>query len=98
MDQGELFIHRNIANLVINSDMNVLSVLDYACRVLKVNEIFVLGHYNCGGVRAASSNKDNGLIEHWLRNIRDVARIHKDELSKISDSGERAARRRPINV
>jgi len=78
MSQGELFIHRNIANCVVHNDMNLLSVIFYAVNVLKVHDIIVLGHYECGGVRAASSNQDLGLIEHWLRNIRDVQRLHKD--------------------
>jgi carbonic anhydrase len=98
LDQGELFIHRNIANLVINSDLNVLSTIYYAVNVLKVKDIFVMGHYNCGGVRAAGDNKDLGLIEHWLRNIRDVARLHNEELGAIADPEERHRRLVELNV
>jgi carbonic anhydrase len=85
LNQGELFVHRNIANLVVNTDLNVLSVLYYAVNVLKVEDIFVLGHYNCGGVRAASDNKDLGLIDHWLKQIRDVSRTIHGMVYDIKD-------------
>ncbi|GAB5032809.1 carbonic anhydrase [Nannochloropsis oceanica] len=77
---GEVFVARNIANLVVNTDMSLLAVLEYAVHVLEVKDIFVVGHYQCGGVKAAMTNKDHGLLEHWIRNIRDVQRIHKEEL------------------
>jgi carbonic anhydrase len=77
---GEAFIHRNIANLVNNVDLNVMSVLNFAVRILKVNHIVVCGHYNCGGVKAAMQPKDMGILNPWLRNIRDVYRLHKEEL------------------
>jgi carbonic anhydrase len=98
LNQGELFVHRNIANLVPNSDLNVLSVIYYAVMELKVEDIFVLGHYGCGGVKAASDNKDHGLIEHWLRNIRDVQRIHNTELQQITDPNMRHRRLVELNV
>ena len=98
LNQGELFVHRNIANLVVNTDLNVLSVLYYAVNVLKVEDIFVLGHYNCGGVRAASDNKDLGLIDHWLKQIRDVSRTHHGELQSIEDDEERHRRLVELNV
>jgi carbonic anhydrase len=98
LDQGELFIHRNIANQVLNSDLSVLSVLYYGVMELGVEDIFVLGHYNCGGIRAATGSKDLGMIEHWLRNIRDVARLHNDELSAIKDPEERHRRLVELNV
>jgi carbonic anhydrase len=81
---GEVFIHRNIANMVISIDLNVMSVLNYAVRHLKVNNIVVCGHYACGGVKAAMQSQDLGLLNPWLRNIRDVYRLHKEELNSIS--------------
>mmetsp|Transcript_26541 Transcript_26541/g.38053 ORF Transcript_26541/g.38053 Transcript_26541/m.38053 type:complete len:467 (-) Transcript_26541:401-1801(-) len=98
LNQGELFVHRNIANVVVHTDINLLSVIFYAVNVLKVREILVLGHYHCGGVRAASSNKDLGLIEHWLINIRDVQRLHKKELDAIADPEQRHRRLVELNV
>src|SRR5258707_14844408 len=82
---GEIFVHRNIANMVIHSDMNMLSVLDYAVNILKVKHVIVTGHYGCGGVVAAMSNKEFGLIDNWLRHIKDVYRVHADELEQIKD-------------
>ena len=95
---GEIFVHRNIANMVIHSDMNMLSVLDYAVNVLKVKQVIVTGHYGCGGVMAAISNEQFGLIDNWLRHIKDVYRLHADELDKIKDIDERCDRLVEYNV
>ncbi len=95
---GEIFVHRNIANMVIHTDMSMLSVLDYAVNVLKVKHIIVCGHYGCGGVIAAMDNQEVGLIDNWLRHIKDVYRLHKDELDAISDHEEKMRRMVEINV
>lgn len=95
---GEIFVHRNIANVVVHSDMNMLSVLDYAVNVLQVKHVIVTGHYGCGGVMAAMSHKQFGLIDNWLRHIKDVYRIHADELDAIKDEGKRADRLVEFNV
>jgi carbonic anhydrase len=95
---GEIFVHRNIANMVIHTDMSMLSVLDYAVNVLKVKHIIVCGHYGCGGVLAAMDNREVGLIDNWLRHIKDVYRLHKDELDAISDQEEKMRRMVEINV
>ncbi|TDB64613.1 carbonate dehydratase [Arundinibacter roseus] len=95
---GEIFVHRNIANMVIHTDMSMLSVLDYSVNVLKVKHIIVCGHYGCGGVNAAMGNKSVGLIDNWLRHIKDVYRFHKDELDSIQDSRERSNRFVELNV
>lgn len=95
---GEVFVHRNIANMVLHTDMNMLSVLDYAVNVLKVTHILVVGHYGCGGIRAAMDNKPVGLIDNWLRHIKDVYRFHADELDRISDFDERFDRFVELNV
>eukprot|EP01036_Dinobryon_divergens_P027832 gene27832-36670_t len=86
---GEVFIHRNIGNLVPGNDLNALSVLEYAVRHLGVTDIIVTGHYDCGAIRAATSRQDLGLLENWLRQIRDVYRLHKDYLDLISDDEQR---------
>lgn len=98
LQPGEVFVHRNIANLVNNVDLSVMSVLNYAVRHLKVNHIVVCGHYNCGGVKAAMQPADMGLLNPWLRNIRDVYRLHKDELNAITDMDARYDRLVELNV
>lgn len=95
---GDIFVHRNIANMVIHTDMNMLSVLDYAVAVLKVKHIIVCGHYGCGGVLAAMSNKQFGLIDNWLRHIKDVYRTYSAELELIEDESERGKRLVELNV
>jgi carbonic anhydrase len=95
---GEVFIHRNIANMVISIDLNVMSVLNYAVRHLKVNHIIVCGHYECGGVKAAMKSQDMGLLNPWLRNIRDVYRLHKEELKLIENEADRYNRLVELNV
>jgi len=94
---GELFVHRNVGNLVGNTDMNVLSVLQYAVEVLQVRHVLVVGHYGCGGVRAALENKALGLIDNWLRHLRDIARNHREELQALADD-DRVNRLCELNV
>jgi carbonic anhydrase len=79
-----VFVHRNIANVVVHTDLNCLSVIHYAVEVLKVKHIIVCGHYGCGGTKAAMENKDHGLIDNWLRHIKDVARFHADQLRGLN--------------
>ena len=86
---GEIFVHRNIANLVIHTDLNCLSVIQYAVEVLKVKHIIVCGHYGCGGINAAMDNVDHGLIDNWLRNIQDTYRNHQNKLDAIEDQKDR---------
>jgi carbonic anhydrase len=95
---GDIFVHRNIANLVVHSDMNMLSVLSYAVEVLKVKHVIVCGHYGCGGVLAAMENKQYGLIDNWLRHIKDVYRYHHKELDAIEDKTQRGRRFVEVNV
>lgn len=95
---GEVFIHRNIANMVISIDLNVMSVINYAVRHLKVNHVVVCGHYNCGGVKAAMQSADLGILNPWLRNIRDVYRLHREELNAIVEDGARYDRLVELNV
>lgn len=98
-DPGEIFVHRNVANLVINTDVNVLSVLDYAVNYLKIKHVIVCGHYGCGGIRAAITNNDfKPVLNMWLRNIKDVYRIHRTELDQISDMDQKADRLTELNV
>ena len=95
---GEVFVHRNIANLVNNVDLNVMSVLNYAVRQLKVQHVVVCGHYYCGGVKAAMQSADLGILNPWLRNIRDVYRLHAAELNTIADEDARYNRLIELNV
>lgn len=95
---GEVFVHRNIANMVVHTDMNMLSVLDYAVNALEVRHIIVCGHYGCGGVQAAMNNKSIGLIDNWIRHIKDVYRFHQQELDAIKDEKIKFDRFVEINV
>lgn len=97
-DAGEMFVHRNVANLVVNTDINMLSVVQYSVEVLNVKHIIVCGHYGCGGVREAMAHRSNGIIDKWLRNIKDVMRLHKDELDAIKDDDLRYRRLIELNV
>lgn len=97
-EPGEVFIHRNVANMVISIDLNVMSVINYAVRHLKVNHIVVCGHYECGGVKASLQSADLGILNPWLRNIRDVYRLHKQELNAIEDDQRRFDRLVELNV
>ncbi|MDP1746591.1 MAG: carbonic anhydrase [Bacteroidota bacterium] len=95
---GQMFVHRNIANMVVHTDMNLLSVLYYAVEVLHVKHIIVCGHYGCGGIVAAMDNKDNGFVNNWLRNIKEVYEKHKTELESITDLKKRENRLVELNV
>lgn len=95
---GEVFVHRNIANMVIHTDMSMLSVLDYAVNVLEVRHVIVCGHYGCGGVIAALGNKQVGLIDNWLRHIKDVYRIHQIEIDAIANEKKKSDRMVEVNV
>jgi carbonic anhydrase len=95
---GELFVHRNVANVVVQSDMNCMAVLQFAVEVLKTKHVIVCGHYGCGGVRAALEGQTHGLIHHWLAHIRDTARKHRDELAAVADAGARVNRLCQLNV
>lgn len=98
MMPGEIFVHRNIANLVIHTDFNCLSVIQYAVEVLKVKHIIVSGHYGCGGVKAALGNEEHGLIDNWLRNIKDIYKIHQAEIDSIEDETQRVNKLCELNV
>lgn len=95
---GEVFVHRNIGNVISNTDFSAMSVIDYAVRQLKVKHIVVCGHYQCGGVKAAMKAQDLGILNPWLRNIRDVYRLHKTEMNKIEDPEEKYQRLVELNV
>ncbi len=95
---GEVFVHRNIANMVISIDLNAMSVVNYAVEHLKVNHVVVCGHYACGGVKAAMQSADLGILNPWLRNIRDVYRLHKNELNAIEDENKKYDRLVELNV
>ncbi len=97
-DAGEIFVHRNIANLVVHTDFNLLSVLEYAVKYLGVKHIIVCGHYGCGGVNAAMTNTRHGYVDNWLRNIKDVYNKYSDELTSIKDQDKRADRLTELNV
>jgi carbonic anhydrase len=98
MVPGEMFVHRNVANVVVHTDFNCLSVMQYAVDVLQVNHIIVCGHDGCGGVKAAMDNLQFGLIDNWLRHVQDVLHAHKDELAQIEDESARLDRLCELNV
>jgi carbonic anhydrase len=95
---GDIFVHRNVANLVVHTDLSMLSVLDFAVNNLEVTDVIVCGHYGCGGVQAALSNKPLGLVDNWLRNIKDIYRLHQRELDAIKNKEKRADRLVELNV
>ncbi|HET7361475.1 MAG TPA: carbonate dehydratase [Salinimicrobium sp.] len=95
---GEVFVHRNIANLVVHSDMNMLSVLDYAVNILKVRHVIVCGHYGCGGIKAAMGNQSFGIIDNWIRHIKNNYRLHQAKLEAIEDENERYDKFVELNV
>lgn len=97
-EPGEIFVHRNIANLVVNADINLLSVLAYAVEVLKVKHIIVCGHYGCGGIRAAMTQHHFGVINHWIKNIKDIYRLHRDEIDALPTEDERVNKLTELNV
>ena len=97
-EPGEIFVHRNIANLVVNTDMNMLSVLQYAVEVLKVKHVIVCGHYGCGGVKAAMNQHHYGIINHWLKEIKDVYRLHRNEVDSLPTEDERVNKLIELNV
>ncbi len=97
-EPGELFVHRNIANMVIHTDLNMLSVLQYAVEVLQVRHVIICGHYDCGGIKNAMTRKDFGLINKWLRHIKDVYRMHRRELDCIADQQARLDRLVELNI
>jgi len=98
LDPGELFVHRNVSNLVIHTDLNCLSVMQFAVESLKVKHIIVCGHYGCGGIKAALDNSELGLITNWLRHIQDIMHLYQDELSSIADPKKRCDRLCELNV
>lgn len=98
MVPGEMFVHRNVANVVVHTDFNCLSVMQYAVDVLKVEHIIVCGHHGCGGVKAAMDNLQFGLIDNWLRHVQDVLHVHESTLSQIEDESKRLDRLCELNV
>jgi carbonic anhydrase len=97
-EPGEIFVHRNVANLVVHTDLNLLTVLQYAVEILKVKHVIVCGHYNCGGIIAAMNNKSLGLIDKWLWNIRNVYRLHREEIDSLPTQAERVKMLTELNV
>ena len=97
-EPGEIFVHRNVANLVVHTDLNLLSVLQYAVEILKVKHVIVCGHYNCGGIIAAMNNKSLGLIDKWLWNIKNVYRLHRDEIDSLNTEQQRINKLTELNV
>ena len=97
-EPGEIFVHRNIANLVVNTDINLLSVLQYAVEILKVEHVIVCGHYGCGGIKAAMTQNHLGIIDYWLKNIKDIYRIHRDEINSFPSDEDRVNRLTELNV
>lgn len=95
---GEIFVHRNIANMVVHTDLNLISVLEYAVNVLKVKHVIVCGHYGCGGVKASLTRNSLGIINKWLRNIKDVYRFHQEEIDNLKDTDEKVNRMVELNV
>jgi carbonic anhydrase len=95
---GEIFVHRNVANMVVHTDLNLLTVLEYAVHHLKVKHVIVCGHYGCGGVKASMTQHNFGIINKWLRNIKDVYRFHRDEIDSIKDEESRVNRMVELNV
>ena len=95
---GEIFVHRNIANVVVHTDLNCLSVIQYAVEVLKVKHIIVCGHYGCGGIKASLENREHGLIDNWLRHIKDVHRIYREQLDELTSMEEKLNRLCELNV
>lgn len=97
-DPGDVFVHRNIANVISNTDLSAMSVINFAIRQLNVKHVVVCGHYGCGGVKAAMQPQDHGILNPWLRNIRDVYRLHKEELNAIDSEEQRYRRLVELNV
>ena len=97
-EPGEIFVHRNVANLVVHTDLNLLSVLQYAVEILKVKHIIVCGHYNCGGIIAAINNQSLGLIDKWLWNIKNVYRLHREEIDSLATKEEKIKLLTELNV
>jgi carbonic anhydrase len=97
-EPGEIFVHRNVANLVVHTDLNLLTVLQYAVEILKVKHIIVCGHYNCGGIIAAMNNQSLGLIDKWLWNIRNVYRLHREQIDSLSTDEEKRKMLTELNV
>jgi carbonic anhydrase len=95
---GEIFVHRNVANMVVHTDMNLLTVLEYAIKILKVEHVLVVGHYGCGGVKAAMTNDNYGIINPWLKHIKDVYRFHRDEIDALPDADAQLNRLIELNV